>query len=81
MLDKSALQQLEAFDTDEQLRDLEEALTRFNLFDAIGATHKELWHSDFLAFLLDPAENHGLGDGFTRLFLAEAAPKLAGPIT
>ncbi|MBF6612267.1 MAG: PD-(D/E)XK nuclease family protein [Chloroflexi bacterium] len=78
MLDETTLQQLEAFDTDGLLKDLEKVLARFNLFDAIGATHKELWHSDFLAFLLDPAENHGLGDQFTRRFLTEAVPDLAG---
>ena len=33
----------------------------FNLFEAVGAVRAELRHSDFLAFLLSPARNHGLG--------------------
>jgi hypothetical protein len=29
-------------------------------------------HSELLAFLLDPTENHGLGDSFLRRFLQRA---------
>ena len=65
-----------AFASDEALKQLEEALVRFNLFEAIGATHKELWHSDFLAFLLNPVQNHGLGGAFTRGLLTYAVPDL-----
>lgn len=78
MVEEDRAQQLTAFANDPLLTELEVALARFNLFDAIGATHKELWHSDFLAFLLDPAENHGLRDGFTRRFLLEVVPELLG---
>jgi hypothetical protein len=47
---------------------LEALLAEFNLFEAIGAVRHELRHSDFLAFLLDPQQNHGLADSFvTRL--------------
>ena len=67
---------LKAFGADPTLADLSEALSSFNLFDAIGATHKELWHSDFLAFLLDPSRNHSLGDEFTKRFLRRAVPEL-----
>ncbi len=41
---------------------LEQLLARFNLFEAIGVTRQELRHSDFLAFLLNPQQPHGLGD-------------------
>jgi hypothetical protein len=34
--------------------------------------HQELRHSDFLAFLLDPRQSHGLGDGFLRRLLQKA---------
>lgn len=41
----------------------------FNIFEAIGATRQELRHSDFLAFLLDPQQTHGLDDAFLRALL------------
>jgi hypothetical protein len=52
----------------EDLERLEALLDRFNVFEAIGAVRQEVRHSDFLAFLLDPQQSHGLGDLFaTRL--------------
>jgi hypothetical protein len=42
---------------------------RFNVFEAIGFVHQEVMHSRFLAFLLDPKQNHGLGTSFLRRFL------------
>lgn len=45
-----------------ELETLEDALSEVNLFEAVGAVRSELRHSDFLAFLLDPSQNHGLGD-------------------
>ncbi len=41
----------------------------FNIFEALGVTRQELRHSDFLAFLLDPRQPHGLGDAFAQRFL------------
>ena len=52
----------------------------FNIFEAIGATRQELRHSDFLAFLLDPQETHGLGDGFLRSMLLASMNELDAPI-
>jgi hypothetical protein len=51
------------------LERLEQLLGQFNLFEALGVVRHELRHSDFLAFLLDPSVNHGLGDDFVRLLL------------
>ena len=51
---------------------LEQLVNPFNVFEAIGVTRQELRHSDFLAFLLDPSQNHGLADTFTRRFLQAA---------
>ncbi len=51
------------------LEELEAELAEFNIFEAIGAVRQELRHSDFLAFLLNPAQNHGLGDIFLKKFL------------
>ena len=33
-----------------------------NIFRALGVTNYEIRHSNFLAWLVDPHENHGLGD-------------------
>jgi len=52
-----------------ELERLESLLDRFNFFEAIGAVRKELRHSDFLGFLLDPSQNHGLGETFLKRFL------------
>lgn len=52
-----------------ELELLEVLLGQFNVFEAIGAVRHELRHSDFLGFLLDPSQNHGLGDEFARRLL------------
>jgi hypothetical protein len=42
-----------------------------NLFEALGIVRNEIRHSNFLAWLLDPYQNHGLGDIFIRRFLRD----------
>ena len=42
---------------------------RFNLFDVLGISRVEIRHSNALAWLMDPNENHGLGDGIIRGFI------------
>ena len=69
------LQAVKAFADTEQNPDLlrlETLLSRFNLFESVGVVRHELRHSDFLAFLLDPDRNHGLGAAFLRRFLRAA---------
>ncbi len=51
------------------LERLEALLDQFNIFEAVGAVRQELRHSDFLAFLLNPQQNHGLGDAFVKKLL------------
>jgi hypothetical protein len=36
-------------------------MSRFNLFEALGAVRGELRHSNFLAYLLSPGRSHALG--------------------
>ncbi len=55
-----------------ELERLESLLDRFNIFEALGAVRQEVRHSDFLAFLLNPRQNHGLGDLFVKRLLQEA---------
>lgn len=66
-LERKALENLVVDNPD--LEWLEALLDRFNIFEAIGVVRQELRHSDLLAFLLDPRENHGLGDGFAKRLL------------
>jgi hypothetical protein len=40
------------------------------IFNAVGRTHTERWHSAFVAWLLDPQGSHGLGDYPLRRFIA-----------
>ena len=63
-------QALEAFVVENaDLETLEAHLEQFNIFEALGVVRQELRHSDFLAFLLDPRQNHRLGDLFLRRLL------------
>lgn len=51
------------------LEQLELKLRRFNLFEALNLVWQEVRHSDFLAYLLNPTANHGLGDRFLKALL------------
>jgi hypothetical protein len=54
------------------LERLESLLDQFNIFEALGAVRVELRHSDFLAFLLNPNQSHGLGEVFVKRMLQKA---------
>jgi len=60
---------LEAFLQDDDLERLEDIAEEFNIFEVLGTVRQELRHSSFLAWLLDPSRNHGLGDYFLKRFL------------
>lgn len=53
----------------DNLEKLEDMIAEFNIFETMGAVRQELRHSEFLAFLLNPSEKHGLGDRFLKRFL------------
>lgn len=53
---------LSALLDDPDFRGIQDRMARFNLFEAIGAVHGELRHSNFLAYLLSPNRPHNLGD-------------------
>lgn len=64
------LQLLEGLVVDNpDLERLEGLLDQFNIFEAVGVVRQELRHSDFLAFLLNPQQPHGLGDVFLKSLL------------
>ncbi len=64
---EEAAQQLEVASA--EFDRLGRVLSKLNFFRAAGITWSELRHSDFLAFLLSPTENHRLGDKFLKRFL------------
>jgi hypothetical protein len=67
---------LEKFVLDnEDLARLEELTGQFNFFEAVGMVWQEIRHSHFLAWLLNPAQNHGLGDSFLKAFLTKTSVK------
>lgn len=57
---------------DENLFKLESMLEEFNLFEILGIQTREEIHSNFLAWILNPSENHGLGDKILKEFLKRA---------
>ena len=59
---KTELEALEDFvSKNDELEILESRLSSFNIFEAVGATRRELRHSDFLKYVLDPRIK-GVGD-------------------
>lgn len=48
----------------------------FNLFDVLKITNMEIRHSNVLAWLFDPNENHGLGDSFIQSFITKLVSKI-----
>lgn len=57
------------------LKKLEEWTNDINLFDVLKISNLEIRHSNILAWLLNPNENHGLGDLFIRKFIIGIAQK------
>jgi len=63
---------LEALVVDNQdLEELETLLDQFNIFEAVGAVHAEVRHSDFLSFLLDPSKTMGWGTSLSNAYCRE----------
>lgn len=53
----------------ECLDPLSEWTSKFNLFDILKISRVEIRHSNMLSWLLNPNENHGLGDSILRGFI------------
>lgn len=49
---------------------IKERADKFNVFDVFGFARNEIRHSYFLKWLLDPNENHYLGDKFIRALIS-----------
>lgn len=57
--------------TDHNFEKLELSLREPNIFRALSIERKELRHSNFIAYILDPRENHGLKDIVLRKLLRD----------
>lgn len=62
------------------LNPLNEWTSKFNLFDILKISRTEIRHSNMLAWLLDPNENHGLGDRIIRGFIQFLVLRYQPPI-
>lgn len=60
------------FVNDPDLAKIERYLNRFNPLKIMKIEQMEIRHSAILGWLLNPQENHGLGDDFLKAFLGEA---------
>ena len=79
--EREARKALERFVAEnDDLLALELRIGRFNIFDALGITRAEIRHSNFLSFILDPAESHGLSQLFLKAILIDLL-KNASPDT
>lgn len=59
------------YDNIDCLKNLDPWINRFNLFDVLQISKTEIRHSNVIAWLLDPNENHGLKDFFILRFFNE----------
>jgi hypothetical protein len=78
-MDKQTLEKAyKDFISDRDVNRLELLQNKPNIFHALRVGHYEIRHSNFLAWLLDPNESHGLGDLFLKRFLRETliSPKV-----
>ena len=72
MSDKRIIQYLENFICDNpELEKIEKYYEKFNIFDCIGINKQEIKHSNFLAWLFNPKQTHGLADFFIKEFLKQ----------
>lgn len=75
---------LSALFDDPAFSEIQRRTARFNIFEAIGAVHGELRHSNFLGYLLAPSRPHGLGSRVLAQLLRrllESVPSERRPIS
>ncbi len=72
----TTIEQLENFCSDKNVKDIQNYVNanknKFNIFKVLKLDNHEIRHSNFLAWLLNPAENHTLKDKFLQMFLKQA---------
>lgn len=73
--EKEIKKQLDNFVIAPELEELEDKLCKMNFLEVLGVSDKENVHSNFLKWLLDPREIHGLSDYFLKKFLEKVLMK------
>ena len=72
----TTIEQLERFCIDKNVKDIQNYVNanknKFNIFKVLKLDNHEIRHSNFLAWLLNPSENHTLKDKFLQMFLKQA---------
>ena len=77
--EQEQIEALKAFLLDiECLDPLAEWTSNFNLFDVLKISRTEIRHSNVLAWLLNPNENHGFGDSIIRGFIQYVVKTFVG---
>ena len=66
------IKKLNDFLLSENLEELSDSAEQFNIFTALKLHRNEIRHSNFLSWLMNPYEKHGLRDYFLKEFLKEA---------
>lgn len=70
-----SLQSIAHLDHTKEFEQLNQKFKRFNPFKVLKVDRFEIRHSNFLGWLLDPNENHQLGDFFVKKFLSRLVTK------
>ena len=65
------IEKLSSLIKDPVLERLDLMLSKPNLFEILRVSQKEIRHSNFLAWILDPKQSHNLGDTFLKWFLKD----------
>lgn len=69
MEEKEIIELIDRFYSDENYAELKRIYSTRSFPDILGIGRKEMAHSAFIAWLLDPKESHGLGDFSLKQFL------------
>lgn len=70
-MDAQIVEKLSALIKDPALERLDLTLSKPNIFEILRIAHTEIRHSNFIAWMLDPNQNHNLRDTFLKWFLKD----------
>jgi PD-(D/E)XK nuclease superfamily len=68
---KNMKQKIASIITDDEFEKIELVLNEPNIFSALAIQRKELRHSNFIGYILDPNQSHGLKDLVLKKFLRD----------
>lgn len=68
---QTIISKLSSLIKDPAIERLDLTLSNPNFFEILRVAHTEIRHSNFLAWMLDPRQNHNIGDTFLKWFLKD----------